>query len=226
MKENLESSISSAIDYIVHLNQIPSNQQSKKDLIQVNKFKVDGGFIEHIGEVLKDGWIQNNYNDKNQLLVKQEAFIDNNDQIKELKFKTTKYNPLTGTIIESSIATNILMKEQLIGDYKAYYENGKIEVEGSFYDFFKNGHKTFFGKLRTGIWKWYMEDGDSFEEEYKVEIEYHSNGGIKKIYSLYFNPDQKTWIKHGLYYEFPQGEFSYLPSVTREYDDGILIKEK
>src|SRR5690554_3179740 len=224
--QGLKAEVLSAIEYLIRINKISESNLETKTPLKIEKYAVEGGFVEQIGDIHKDGWIRNSYDEKNRLIEKLEAFIDKEDKIQELKFRTTSYNPETGTIRESSIANNFMMRHQLIGEYKGYYPNGSLEVEGYFYDFFKNGHKTFFGGVRIGVWKWYLEDGASFEEEYKAAIEYWPNGDFKKIYSLYFNPDKKSWIKHGLYYEFPQGELNFLPSVTKEYNDDNLINEK
>uniref|UniRef100_UPI0025C61930 retropepsin-like aspartic protease family protein n=1 Tax=Flavobacterium sp. UBA6046 TaxID=1946552 RepID=UPI0025C61930 len=135
--EDLRPLILSAIEHLVKLysnKQVTTNQK-------VVKYEVEGGYVEHIGEMLKDGWIKNSYDEQNRLVAKQETYTDTNDKVKELKTKTTIYNPSTG-IIKHIDTTPMMFKNQYIGEYKSYYDNGNLNAKGQFYDFFKNGYKA------------------------------------------------------------------------------------
>ena len=217
--EDLKPLLLSAIEHLIKLysnKQITINQK-------VVKYKVEGGYVEHIGEMLKDGWIKNSYDEQNRLESKQETYTDSNDKIKVLKTKTTMYNTITGKI-KYIKNTHPIFEDEYIGEYKSYYDNGNLKIEGDYYDFFKNGFKVYFGGIRIGTWKWYLENGEADgEENYKVNIEYWENGTLKVIYGLYLDTTN-TWIKHGAYYEFNKNES--VPKVMKKYKYGELIEQK
>lgn len=215
--EDLRPLILSAFEHLIKLyanKQVTTNEA-------VVKYKVEGGYVEQIGEMLKDGWIKNSYDEQNRLVSKQETYTDTNDKVKELKTKITIYNPNTG-IIKQIYTTPMMFENQYIGEYKSYYDNGSLNAKGQFYDFFKNGYKVYFGGIRIGTWKWYLENGEADgEENYKVNIEYWENGTLKVIYGLYYDKTN-TWIKHGAYYEFNKNES--VPQIIKKYKYGELVK--
>jgi len=222
--EDLRPLMLSAFEHLIKLYSVKQAKTQNKTSQKIVKYKFENGYSEHIGEIGKDGWIKNSYNLQNLLVSKQETFIDKNDKVKELKTKTTFYYPSNGSI-EKIYYTPIRLDEQKIGEYKEYYENGNLKVEGKFYDFFKNGYKVYFGNIKIGSWKFYLENNElESQEEYKVVIEKSEDGTLKKIYNLFFNSVDNKWINHGPYYEFDKNK--NVPKIIREYNNGVLINEK
>ena len=163
----------------------------------------DDGWVEQIGQMLKDGWIKNSYTKYGRIVAKQETFFDELDKIKKLKTKTTLYFSNSENQIKEVFTTPMMFKNSLIGKYKKYYENGQIEVSGEFFDSFKNGIENYFGNIRIGDWKWYKENGDlDGQEKYKAELEYWDNGNIRFVYGMIY--DNNEWIKHGFQYSFSE----------------------
>jgi antitoxin component YwqK of YwqJK toxin-antitoxin module len=183
----------------------------------------DDGWVEQIGQMLKDGWIKNSYSKYGKLKAKQETFFDGTDKIKKLKTKTTLYHSNSENRIKEIFTTPMMFKNSRIGEYIKYFENGQIEVNGEYFDSFKNGIENYFGNIRIGDWKWYKENGDSDgQEKYKAEMEYWSNGNIKSIYGMFY--DNGEWIKHGLQYSFSEDGKGIAEKT--EYSWGILKKSE
>lgn len=218
--EDLKPLLLSAFEHLIKLY---SNKQATSP--KIVKYEVEDGYVEHIGEMLEDGYVKKSYDKQNRLEAKQEYYIDENDKIKGIKVKTTFYNPNTGTIKHINITPSIMFDDEFIGEYKIYYDNGKLKVTGEFYDFFKNGYEVYFGNIRIGTWKWYLENGESDgEETYEVNIEYWENGTLKRIFGSYLDPNDNSLIKHGAYYEFNKNES--VPSVMKKFKYGELISQK
>jgi len=197
---------------------------SKGNLIEVFKYekgksvymkyhpKNDNGWVEQIGDLLKEGWIKNSYDEFGNLIAKQVTFSDS--ETKDLKTKTSIF--YTSSNITEEEYTNYMMQKSKIGDYTKFYENGQIEVKGRFYD----GNK-YVGDIREGFWKWYLENGELDEEEnYKTEIEYWENGKTKFIYGMIFMSKENEWIKHGRFYSYSKDD-DIVGQIT-EYEWGEL----
>lgn len=222
--EDLRPLMLSAFEHLVKLYSFKQAKTETKTSQKIVKYKFENGYSEIIGEIGKDGWIKNSYNIENLLVSKQETFIDKNDKVKELKTKTTLYYPSNGSIKRIYYTPQIPFTQN-IGEYKEYHENGNLELDGQFYDFFKNGYKVYFGDIKIGSWKWYSENNElESQEEYKAQIEYWEDGTLKVIYGLFFYSVENIWIKHGPYYEFNKNE--RVPKIIREYNNGVLINEK
>lgn len=217
-EQNIRPKLIRAFEYLIKLyeKQVESNKK-------VVKYEVEDGYVEHIGEMLEDGYVKKSYDKQNRLEAKQEFYIDKNDKVKELKIKTTIYNPITGVIKHTFVIPGIMFENQYIGEYNLYYDNGNIEVRGEFYDFFKNGYEVYFGRIRVGTWYWYLENGEiDGEEKYIAKLEHWEDGSLKTIYGLYYDSNENTWIRHGAYYEFNKNDLS--PHTIKEYRYGELVK--
>jgi clan AA aspartic protease (TIGR02281 family) len=163
----------------------------------------DDGWVEQIGQVLKDGWIKNSFTKYGRFVAKQETFFDKSDKVKKLKTRTTLYFSNSENQIKEVFTTPMMFNNSLIGNYKKYYENGQVEVSGEFFDTFKNGIENYFGNIKVGDWKWFKENGDlDGQEKYKAELEYWDNGKIKFVYGMIY--DNNQWIKHGFQYSFSE----------------------
>ena len=161
------------------------------------------GWVEQIGQILKDGWIKNSYSKYGKLVSKQETFFDESDKIKKLKTKTTLFYPNSENQIKEVYITPMMFDNSLIGEYTTYFKNGQVKISGNFFDSLKNGIENYFGNIQTGDWKWYSENGTlDTQEKYKVEIKYWVNGNIKSTYGMAY--DNNGWIKHGPFYSFSE----------------------
>lgn len=185
--------------------------------------KDDEGWIEHIGEILKPGWIKNTYDKFDNLVRSENFFIDINDKIKKEKIKTTVYYQ-NSKQKEKEFTTFLLADDLLIGDYKIFHENGKVQVSGKLFDPYEVGINKYVGNLKDGEWKWYDNNGNlEYTEKYKVQVVYWDNGNIKFIYSLFFDDSKNVWLKHGRFYRYDSDGFP--SSDVLIYKWGVLEDE-
>jgi antitoxin component YwqK of YwqJK toxin-antitoxin module len=156
---------------------------SKGDMIYM-KFKNDENYwIEFNGPMFTEGTVRKVYTQYNSL-VSEETMLANFKQ----KIKT--FYEYSGKLKEE-FTTSGLGRDYLTGKYVSYYENGKIEVEGQFYD----GEYL---NLRTGVWKWYNSDGTSDgTENYKAEVVKWPNGELKMAGGYILNTETNEWLKDG-----------------------------
>jgi antitoxin component YwqK of YwqJK toxin-antitoxin module len=168
-----------------------SDSRYENDNLVYTKFINDEGYyIEWIGELFKKGSTKNVYGDDGRnLLQKHELFED-------FKAIITNYYPYPVNIVESSFVAE-LSGDLKYGFYKVYYKNGQPKIEGNY----ENTN-------RVGIWKYYDEFGSlTLTESYRIYKEFYSNGKIKIEGGEFFNPDTKTWMKHGYWRNYnPEGD--------------------
>src|SRR5690606_1232848 len=74
-EQNIRPRLISAFEYLINLY-LKKKSETKPKYI---KEKVEGGYVEHIGEILTDGYVKNSYDLQNRLEAKQEFYIDKND---------------------------------------------------------------------------------------------------------------------------------------------------
>jgi antitoxin component YwqK of YwqJK toxin-antitoxin module len=155
------------------------------------------GWVEHIGQILTNGWIKNSYDEYNQLEASEVAFGTDSD-IQNLKKNVTTYYLENGN--KKQVYTSRIGSKLLLGDYKKFHKNGKVEIEGSFYD-----GKFYSSSVRNCTWKWYNESGILIStEEYKVQISYWENGNAKSLGSLFYNNSSDKWLKNGNWYYYDE----------------------
>ena len=153
------------------------------------KFKNDEGYyIEWIGELFKKGSIKNVYTVDGRYLLQKNQYIDDFKEI------ITNYYLYSKAVVESSF---IAIGDLQYGFYKVYYKNGQLKIDGNY----ENTN-------RIGTWKYYDEFGTlTSTENYRIHKEYYSNSMIKIEGGEYFDPDTKTWIKHGYWWYYnPEGD--------------------
>ncbi len=154
-------------------------------------------WVEHIGQMLTDGWIKNSYDKYNQRYANEITKGDNSNP-QSLRTTVTRYYKANGT--KEEVYTTRVGVKSLVGKYQKFHNNGKIETEGNFYS-----GAIYAGNVKDGTWKWYTENGDlEWTEEYKVQIDYWSNGNAKKLGSLYFDTTDNKWLKSGSWHYYDE----------------------
>jgi hypothetical protein len=111
--------------------------------------------------------------------------------LKDLKQHVKLYYEYPSNQLKTEYNTSGLGGDNMHGAYKSYYDNGKVKVEGQFYE----GNYT---NIKVGVWKWYNKDGSlDSEETYKAEILFWPNGEMKMAGEYVFDKDSNEWIKTG-----------------------------
>lgn len=172
------------------------------------KFQDDQKYwIEFSGEIFKVGTTKKVYTRYN-LLISEETTLS--DFYKHTK---TYFEP-SGKLKEEF--TKEFGTGYLIGKYTAYYENGKIKVEGKF---FKGKNAN----VKVGIWKHYKSDEtiDS-TEQYKSGVEFWQNGELKVAGGFILKPKDKKWVKTGEWRWYnKEGKFE----SSKIFEKGVEIAE-
>lgn len=166
------------------LGNITSITKYSKGVIVYLKFQNDEKYwIEIIGPMFTEGTIRKVYTQFNSL-VSEETMLSN------FKLHTKTFYEYSGKLKEDFTASGI-NKNYLTGKYTAYYENGKVQIQGQFYD----GEYT---NIRVGIWNWYKPDGTLDEmAQYKANVEKWSNGEKKVVGGYILDAETNTWLKTG-----------------------------
>ncbi|MFN6379864.1 MAG: toxin-antitoxin system YwqK family antitoxin [Flavobacteriales bacterium] len=142
----------------------------------------DDYWIEINGPLLEKGTTRKVYTPFN-VLVREETILTG-------FFQKVKTYYIGGGIMEE-YTESLMESGDLRGKYTSYYENGRIEVEGQFYD----GE---FLNIRVGIWKWYNTDGILIStSSYKADISLWPNGKPKSTGGYLFNNESNDWVKVG-----------------------------
>lgn len=167
------------------LGNITSTTKYNKDDIIYWKFQgKDGAWVEHIGAMFTEGWIKKSYTKYNSLIAEQTMLAD-------FKTHTKIYYEYGDNSLKEEYTSSDMNGDFIIGKYTAYYENGKIQTEGQFYD----GKYT---NIKTGTWKWYKFDGTlDATEQFKANVEFWSNGEIKVAGGYVLNSETNEWLKTG-----------------------------
>jgi len=176
------------------------------------KFEEDGSAVEHLGTMLTKGWIKKSYDTLGNLYAEQtqlgDAFGEN----------LTKLYYKDGTLKEQFTKNGVV--GVFVGEYKSYYKNGNIELEGHFYE------KKYHSSIRNGVWKWYKENGEfDGEETYKVEVEKWKNGKIKIIGSYVYDTENKEWLKSGYWEEYTE-KGMFMKDKEKKYVFGKEVEIK
>ena len=166
------------------LGNITSQTKYNKGKIVYWKFQNDEkNWIELIGQIFQEGTIKKVYTQYNSLLS-EETMLPN------FKQHTKTYYEYSGKLKEE-YSTSGLGVVYMTGKYTAYYENGKIQTVGQFYD----GE---YNNVKVGVWNWYKSDGTlEATEQYKANIEKWSNGKNKVVGGYILDTDTNSWLKTG-----------------------------
>ena len=176
----------------------------KKGVRYYSKFPSDEGdyIIEYIGAILEDGTIKKVY-DKYGTLLQEET------DSPELRREITDY--YSSGKIKSKYTTNYM--NWMFGEFKTYYSNGQIECEGNYIE-----------NNRTGIWKWFKEDGSPDEtEEHRVNKIKREDGTLFAEGGEYFDSEKNEWNKNGTWRWFKEDGKRILDIKIYEY--GTEVEE-
>lgn len=145
---------------------IVSISRSKNGEINYFKYKDSTNvWLEFIGSFMKIGSIKNQYNSFNYLVFSE-------TMISDFQFHTKHYYDYSPQL-QAEYSYNWVTDSLCCGKYIEYYKNGKVKVEGQFYE----GKDEEWIYIRVGTWKWFYEDGSiDAEYEYKADIQYWPNG--------------------------------------------------
>jgi len=193
------------------LGNITAKSTYKKGDIIYWKFLNDENYwIEFNGPMFSEGTIRKVYTKYGTLISEEKMLADFKQLVK------IYYEYPTGQLKEE-YNTTALGGDYMSGKYTSYYKNGKIEVDGQFYE----GEFT---NIRVGTWKWYNEDGtlDS-ESSYKAEVTNWTNGEKKMTGGYIYDTDNEQWVKIGEWKWFDEtGKLI----ETKKYQWGVEISEK
>ena len=141
------------------------------------KFLNDEGYwIEHNGPFFEEGTIKKVY-------TKYGTLIQEIKNLPGFKQHVNIYYEFPSNQLKEEYTTSGLASDYMYGSYKSYYDNGKVEIEGHFYE----GEYT---NIKVGVWKWYNKNGSiDSEETYKAEVLYWPNGEIKVAGGYIFDND-------------------------------------
>lgn len=165
-------------------------------------------WVEFNGAMFTEGTTRKIYTSYNSI-ISEEKMLSNFRQ------HTKTFYDYSGKLKEE-YTSNGIGGEYRAGKYTSYYENGKIEVDGQYYD----GEYT---NVQVGTWKWYKSDGTiDATEIYKAEIEKWDNGEIKVAGGYIFDNDNNAWLKYGEWRWYTdEGKYQ----SSKKYKRGIEVTE-
>lgn len=168
------------------LGNITSQAKYKKGLCTYLKYQTEAQYwVEFVGPIFEIGSMKKTYSPFNLLIAEETVLPDY-----RLLIKT--YYENSGKIKEE-YETSGLGYDRIAGKFVQYFENGKIQITGQYY----NGKNT---HVRDGKWTWFNPDG-SIEsiEVYKACVEYYNNGNKKVAGSYIFDNENNNWVKGGIW---------------------------
>jgi len=191
-------------------NIIAKKTYKKGDIIYWKFLNRENYWIEFNGPIFSEGTIRKVYTKYGTLISEEKMLADFKQHVK------IYYEYPIGQLKEEYTTTG-LGGDYLSGKYTSYYKNGKIEVDGQFYE-------GKFTNIRVGTWKWYNEDGTlASESTYKAEVTYWANGEKKMTGGYIYDTDNEQWVKIGEWKWFDEtGKLI----ETKKYQWGIEISEK
>ena len=150
------------------------------------KFRNEENYwIEFNGKMLTVGSTRNVYT-KYNTLISEEKMLPNYLQYVKI------FDEYTGKLKQEYTAFD-WNSDKMIGKYTTYYESGKIEISGQFYD----GIDGKYPNLKIGTWTLYNPDGTlNSTQIYKLYHENWENGSIKVIGSNIYTSNNE-WVKMG-----------------------------
>ncbi len=149
------------------------------------KFKdEDDYWIEHIGPLFQKGWTKRVYTKYGRLLEDRKMSDNAKTQV-EIYYENGELKE-EYFIFGMSDGANT-------GKYISYYNNGKVKVQGQFYE----GDYTN-SDIKDGIWIWYSENGTlETEEQYRVELEVWPDDELKLVGGYLYDSNSQLWFKTG-----------------------------
>lgn len=165
-------------------------------------------WIEFDGKIAEEGTTRKVYTKYNSLILEETMLSNLRQHIKTFYENSGKINSDFTTIEHS--------KDNLVGKYTEYFENGIIRVDGQYYD-------GKYANLQVGTWRWFRSDGTlDATRIYKTEFEKWDNGEIRAAGGYIFDSKKNTWLKTGEWRWYTEeGEFQ----LIKKYKWGVEILE-
>jgi antitoxin component YwqK of YwqJK toxin-antitoxin module len=163
----------------------------------------DGFWIETIGELLSEGYTKNVFT-KYGTLLEEITYLNLFKKHVKIYYEYPKGQLKSEYTVSETKMLDYNVK-YFYGDFIEYYSNGKVKLEGKFYD------GELLVNLKDGVWIWYDIDGKILKKEnYKIEIVHWENGNEKSIEGFILIDDD--WVKHGecRYYD----ELESIPTIV------------
>lgn len=188
---------------------VATYKYDKGNLIYWKVLDDDGNWDEQIGELLKKGTIRKYFSESGKLYKEMTVMPD------EIYLHTIEYHE-NSTNKKLEFNCSVFDRELLGGKYIAFYENGKIELEGEF-------SKEPLTRIQIGTWKWYNQDGELVHaEKFKEEIEKWNNGEIKLSGGYIFDDNTNNWVKTGEWKQYSEDGKLLL---SEKYKLGVKITD-
>jgi len=189
---------------------ITSQTKYNKGEIVYMKYKDEkNNWIEYNGPLFQIGTITKYYSQYNSLISESTMMSYLKQHIKTYYDSGKLQSDYTGE------ANNYY------GKYTEYYENGKIQTQGEFY----NGDIPI--TIRTGTWTYFKSDGTiDIIEHYKVESEKYSNGEVKYVGGYILNEKNNQWLKNGEWRWFKENGEGFLSNKYYEFGEEITTENK
>lgn len=153
-------------------------------------------WIEFNGPVFFEGTITKIYTFDGILMMEETMLANSRQHVKA-------YYEQPANQVSEEFTSYAFDDGLMSGDYRSYFENGNIKVEGRFYD-------CDFASIKTGVWKWYNNDGTvASAETHKAEVSFWPDGKPKVAGGFILNTETDEWIKTGVWKWFDeQGNIS------------------
>lgn len=128
-----------------------------------------------------------------------------------LRAKVTTF--YSNSKVKERFTMNIIFK-YMEEDYREYYENGNIKVNGRYEH-----------NWRTGDWTFYNMNGSIIGvEKNRINRQYNPENKLMSEGGEYFNPKNNEWIRNGLWIWYkPDGQGL---ERTQEYEYGETVEKK
>ncbi len=184
-------------------NIISQYKYSKGDIIYMKYQNEEKYWIEFNGPMFKEGTVRKVYTQNNSLVQEETMLADFKQKIKTYYEYSEK--------LKEEFTTSGIGRGYLMGKFSSYYENGKIEVEGQFYD-------EEYLNIRVGTWKWYNSDGTlDATQNYKAEVVKWPNGELKLAGGYILNSETNEWLKDGEWRWYDE-DGKYKSSIKYNWD--------
>lgn len=148
------------------------------------KFKNDKEqWVEFIGPIFEKGTVRKIFTKYNKLVEIDTQYSFSTESI-TLFYENSTFRKSYFQVINQNVMNGI---------YKSFYENGKLEEKGQYWD------SAFSVEIKIGTWVYYNIDGTKIYTKYKRGVEYWENGKIKAEGTLVFDKIKKEWLKDDIW---------------------------
>jgi len=156
----------------------------------------DDQWIEFNGRPLAEGTVKKVYTRIGSIISEERMLKDFSQHVKI-------YYELPSGQLKEEYTTAGIGYEYLVGKYTSFYSNGRIEVEGQFFQ--TTSSTITLLNIRNGKWRWYNEDGSlDSEVDYKAEEIFWPNGKLKLIGGYIYDSENDLWVKIENWHEYDE----------------------